>query len=133
MQLDFTEIVIALVGLVFSAVVIPLTKAAFEWLKGKTQSEALQSALSEAETVADNVVASLQANMVEGLKSKSADGKLTAQDVKTVSTKALEMFLSDLSAGSLCVLQENADDITAYIGNLIEARLLAAKSQRRAP
>ena len=129
MQADLTQIIIAAVGLVFSAVVIPLTKAAFTWLQGRTHNEALKSALDEAKTVADNVVASLQANMVEGLKAKSADGKLTAQDIKEVSGKAADMFISDLSAGSMDVLEQNADDITALIRNLIEARLLAAKKQ----
>lgn len=129
MEIDLTQIIITLVGLVFSAVVIPLTKAAFEWLKGKTQNEALAAALDESETVADNVVASLQANVVEGLKEKSENGKLTAGDIKNVSGKAVGMFLSDLSAGSLEVLQNSADDITAYISNLIEARLAALKKQ----
>lgn len=127
MQIDITQIIIALLGLVFTAAVIPLTKAAFEWLKGKTKSDALKTALDEAERIADNVVASLQANVVEGLKAQSADGKLSAKDIKTVSGKALEMFFSDLSERSLSVLQDNADNITEYIGNLIEARLLAAK------
>jgi hypothetical protein len=127
MQINVTELVISVVGLVFTAVVIPLTKAAFMWLRERTHSEALRSAISEAEAVADNVVASLQANVVEGLKAKSADGKLSADDVMMVSTKAFDMFVSDLSAKSLAVIADSADDIGAYVKNLIEARLLAAK------
>ena len=127
MQINITEIVIALVGLVFSAVVIPLVKAALEWLKTKTQSEALKSALSEAQTVADNVVASLQSGVVDALKEKSEDGKLSAQEVNEVASAALDMFLDDISEQTLAVLEENADDITAYIGNLIEARLAQSK------
>jgi len=128
MTIDFTEIVIAVIGLVFSAVLIPLIKAAFTWLKGKTQNEALIAALTEAETIAGNVVASLQATVVNGLKEKSADGKLSADDIKAVSEKAATMFLSDLSSQSLAVIQENADDITAYIKNLIEAKLAELKT-----
>jgi hypothetical protein len=127
MQINVTEIVITIVGLVFSAVVIPLTKAAFSWLRERTHSEAIHSALREAEAVADNVVASLQANVVEGLKAKSADGKLSKDDIKMIASKAFDMFVSDLSAQSLAVIADNSDDITAYIRNLIEARLLAAK------
>lgn len=127
MQINLTEIVISIVGLVFSAVIIPLTKAAFSWMREKTRSEALLCALDEAEAVADSVVASLQANVVEGLKEKSADGKLSGDDVKMVAAKAFDMFVSDLSAKSLAVIADNADDISAYVRNLIEARLLAAK------
>lgn len=125
--MDWTQIVIAAVGLVFSAVVIPLMKAAFAWIKEKTHNEALFAALDEAQTVADQVVAALSATVVDALKEKSTDGKLSADETKEVAQKALNMFLSDLSARSLAVLESNADDIAAYVGNLLEARLLCLK------
>ena len=124
MQIDWTQLIIAAAGLVFSAVIIPLVKAAFTWLKGKTENEALASALNEAQTVADTVVASLQQTVVDALKKRSDDGKLTADDAREVADLALERFLSDLSARSLALLEENAGDIIAYAGNLLEARLL---------
>lgn len=129
MQINVTEIVIAIVGLVFSAVVIPLTRAAFAWLKGRTQNEALQSAIDEAQTVADNVVARLKAGIVDGLKDKSSDGKLSAQDAAQVLSAAVGMVISDLSAHTLRLIEDNADDITAYLSNLIEARLLKMKKE----
>ncbi len=125
--MDWTQIVITAVGLLFSAVVIPLVKAAFAWIKEKTQNEALFAALDEAQTVADQVVAGLNATVVEGLKAKNADGKLSIGEAKEVAQKALGMFLSDLSARSIAVLENNADDIAAYVGNLLEARLLSLK------
>ena len=127
MQIDWTQLIIAAAGLVFSAVIIPLVKAAFTWLKGKTENEALQSALGEAQSLADNVVASLQQTVVEGLKKRSTDGKLTADDAREVADLAVEMFLSDLSAKSLALLEDNAGDIIAYVRNLLEARLLRLK------
>ena len=127
MQIDWTQLIIAAAGLVFSAVIIPLVKAAFTWLKGKTENEALQSALAEAQALADNVVASLQQTVVEGLKIRSADGKLSADDAREVADLAVEMFLSDLSAKSLALLEDNASDIVAYVSNLLEARLLRLK------
>lgn len=127
MELDLTQIVIAIVGLVFSGVIIPLVTAAFKWLKGKTENEAVKAAMDEAERVADSVIASLQQNVVEGLKAKSADGKLSADDARDVADQAIDMFISDLSSKSLKVIQDNADDISAYIQNLIESRLLQSK------
>jgi len=125
--MDWTQIVIAVVGLVFSAVVIPLVKAAFVWIKEKTQNEVLFAALDEAQTVADQVVAGLKTTVVDELKARSADGKLSADEAKEVAQKALNMFLSDLSARSLTVLENNADDLVAYVGHLLEARLLYLK------
>lgn len=127
MQVNGTEIVIALVGLVFSAVILPLVRAAFMWLKSKTKNEALSAALEEAQVVADGVVAGLQANVVDGLKGKSEDGKLDADDVREIADMAVDEFIRDLSARSLAVIEENADDLIAYIGNMIEARLAKAK------
>ena len=127
MQINVTEIVIALVGLVFSAVVIPLTRVAFVWLKGRTQNEALRSALDEVQTVADNVIAQLKVNVVDGLKEKSEDGRLSAEEACGVMDMAIGMVVSDLSARTLTLIEDNADDITAYISNLIEARLLKTK------
>jgi type I site-specific restriction-modification system R (restriction) subunit len=127
MSIDVTQIIIAVIGLAFTGIIIPLVKAAFDWLKTKTQSEALKSAISEAQTVADTVVSSLQQTVVEGLKEKSADGKLTAEDAKAVAEQAIEMFLSDISHKSLEVIENNADDIIAYIQNLLESRLSLLK------
>ena len=129
MQIDVTQIIIAGVGLAFTAVVVPLIRAAFEWLKGKTKNEALRAALEEAQAVADGVVASLQASVVDGLKEKSADGKLSSDEAMEIADRAVEMFLSDISERSLALLEENADDVTAWIGNMIENRLAQLKKQ----
>jgi len=127
MGINWTEVIIAFVSVAFTAVIIPLVKAAFDWLKGKTKNEALRAALDESKIVADNVVASLQQTVVDGLKAKSTDGKLSAEDAAEVADMAVEAFFSDISERSLALLEENADDITSYIGNLIEARLAQLK------
>ncbi len=129
MQIDMTQIIIAGVGVLFTAVIAPLVKAAFEWLKGKKSNEAMRAALEEAKAVADNVVAGVQASVVDGLKAKSADGKLSADDAAEVADMALSMFLSDISERTLSVLESGADDITAYISNLIESRLAQSRKQ----
>lgn len=129
MQIDMTQVIIAGVGVLFTAVIAPLIKAAFEWLKGKTSNEAMRAALEEAKAVADNVVAGVQASVVDGLKAKSADGKLSADDAAEVADMALSMFLSDISERTLSVLESGADDITAYISNLIELRLAQSRKQ----
>ena len=125
--MDWSEFAVAAVGLLFSVVVIPLVKAAFAWLMSKTENEAILMALDESKAVADNVVASLKSSLVDGLKAKSADGKLSAAEAGEVTKKAMDMFFADLSSKSLEVLTCNADDISAYVSNLLEARLLALR------
>jgi len=125
--MDWTQIVIAAASLLFSAVVIPLVKAVMAWLESRTENETLRAALDEARTVADNVVAGLKATVVDGLKAKSADGKLSKEEAAEVARRAMDMFMNDLSERSLKVLESNAGDISAMVGNLLEARLLALK------
>ena len=127
MELNLTEILIALVGIVFTGVIIPLVRAVFVWLRERTQNEALLSAIQEARMVADGVVAGLQVNIVEGLKEKSPDGKLTPEEAKEIMEVAIGQFLCDLSSRALAVIESNADDAAEYIANLIESRLALSK------
>ena len=126
-MIDWTQIIIALVGLAFTAVIIPLVKAAFTWLKGKTENEALKAAIDEAQTVANTVVTSLQQTVVDGLKAKSADGKLTAEDAASVAETAAQQFFDDISDKSLELLESHTMDIEAYIKRVIESQLLKLK------
>ena len=127
MQVNITDIIIALIGIAFTGVIIPLVRAAFVWLKEKTQNEALMSAIEEAQVVADGVVAGLGANVVEGLKRKNEDGRLTADEAVQVMETAIGQFLCNLSERSLEVIESNADDVAEFISNMIEQRLTVYK------
>lgn len=127
-MVDWTEVIVAGVGILFTAIIIPLVKAAFDWLKSKTQNEAIRAAIDEAQKVADQVVAGLQQSVVEKMKSKSADGKLSAEDISTIGELALEQFLNDVSSKTHDVLMNNTTDIETYIKNLIESRVKLNKN-----
>lgn len=126
-MIDWTDVVIACVSLLFTAIIIPLVRAGFVWLTGKAKNEAILTALKEAEKIADNVVASLQASVVDEMKAKSADGKLTWEEIAELSERAFNMFISDISWQTRDTLLANADDIEKYVRNLIEARLAEFK------
>jgi hypothetical protein len=128
MMINWTDVLIAAVGLFFTAVLVPLVKAGFEWLKDKTANEALLTALSEAQTVADTVIGNLQQTVVEGMKAANEDGKLTGNEAQMISQSAIEGFMADISKESLEVLSRRSSDIEAYVKRLIESRLLALKS-----
>ena len=124
------KVIISIIGVVTATVIPILTKAAFAWLKEKAGliqeqklSTALVSALDEAEIVAGNVVAGLQATLVYQLREKSKDGTLSKKDVALITQTAFESFTSDISAKSYELLENNADNIMAAVGNLIEKKL----------
>lgn len=127
MTIDLTEILIAIIGMVFLGVIIPAVKALIVWLKSKTKNEGLQAAFDEAGEVAENVIAGLNATIVKEMRAQSADGKLSKEDAKIVMDKAVEAFLSDVSTKTRETIEANADDMTAWIANLIEQRLTWVK------
>jgi len=127
MDINVTQIIIAVIGLVFTGVIIPLIKTAFDWLKNKTENEALKSALEEAQIIADNVVAQLGASIVEGFKANSEDGKLTKEEAGEVLDAAVTLFYNDISTKSVELLENNAENIREWIEHLIEQRLLISK------
>ena len=127
LQVTITEIIIALIGLVFSAVLIPLAKATFAWLKTKTKNVIVLAALNEAERIAERTVTSLQQTVVEGLKAKHEDGKLTPDEARDVLQMATHQFYMDISDEALAVLTDHATDINDYIRNLIEAKVATTK------
>ena len=86
----------------------------------------MKAAISEVESVADGVIARLEASMVKDLKAKGEDGKLSAEDATEVLDTAVEMVISDLSVSTINLIQDNADDIAAYIANQIEKQLTRA-------
>ncbi len=127
MQVNLTEILIAIIGIVFTGIVIPLVRIAFIWLKEKTKNEALKSAIDEAKTVADSAVATIQAALVDGLKEKSKDGKLSAEEARDAMNKAIELCLDDLSERTKITIIRNTESIGTFLANLLEARLLKIK------
>lgn len=122
-MINWTDVLIYAIGLLFTSVLIPTIAAGFKWLRNKTQNEAIKAAIFEAEKIADQTIYSLNQTIVDGLKEKNADGKLTAGEAKEVMELAIHNFIADVSSGTLSVLSENADNIEQYIKNLIESRL----------
>lgn len=127
-MINWTEILIALIGIVFTAVIIPLAKAGFTWLKTKTENDMLLTAISEAEIEAKNIVNALQQTVVDGLKSANEDGKLTEDEAKEVMKLAVHQFFSDVSVSTMTILDSKTDDIMEYIKNLLESKIAQNKS-----
>ena len=132
--MEWTDIlvkaIISIIGIVTATVIPILTKVAFAWLKEKAGliqeqklSTALVMALDEAEIVAGNVVAGLEATLVYQLREKSKDGTLSKEDIELITQTAFESFKSDISAKSYELLENNADNIMDAVGNLIEKKL----------
>ncbi|MCK9479871.1 MAG: hypothetical protein M0R40_10305 [Firmicutes bacterium] len=126
-MINWTDVVIAGIGIVFTGAIIPLVKAGIQWLRSKSNSEAIRSALDEAERIAEKTVLNLQQTMVDGLKDA---GEFTSEKAKEVMELAFQNFINDISQETFKTLTNNVESIEQYVRSLIEARLYAMKSQK---
>ena len=107
------------------------------WLKAKTGNEALSGAMVRLADAVNTAVGELQQTIVNGLKERAADGKLSAEDVEQVKRLALAKVVAYLGEHGLEALarQLDMDDhgISALIGAKIEAAVLSMKSPAATP
>ena len=129
-MVDWTDIIIGAIGIVFTAVLVPIGKAFFGWLKTKAESvqnedirKALIAASNEAENITRVVVDSLKQTVVDDIKDKREDGKLTDQEVADIAKKAWEKFCAGISAEAYYTLVEHKGDIKQYVQDLIESNV----------
>ncbi len=129
--MDFTyilnTILVAIAGGV-ATILIALIKKGFTWVDAKIAAigsesgrKLLESATQEAESVVVNVVTSLQADVVEGLKKASEDGKLTSEEIESLGVQAFNKFVDGMSTGGLEVLKNSKTNFETYVNDLVKA------------
>lgn len=126
-MIDWTEILIVVVGLVFTGILIPLVRVAFKWLVAKTEQTRWQKIVHQLSVVADNAVAYTQASFVDALKEKAADGKLTLDEAKEAVGVAIDYVKANSSTEVKNFILDTAIDMEEYIRGLIEQRLAVSK------
>jgi hypothetical protein len=127
---DFiVKVVAILIGAAFTYVIVPVGKAAFKWLMGRFNNEALQAAIADAEKTAAAVVANLQQDLVDGWKKAAEDGKLTPDEILQLNKKALADFMTQAAKGTVDVLQKNKPNLEDYLLGLIRDQLATLKTK----
>lgn len=103
-----------------------------QYLAGKTESTFLKSLLDVVEGAAKGVVETLNQGLVEELKAKSADGKLTKEEIDEIKEKALKMLIGSLSAEAKVALGKVFGDLNAFLGALLERKVVESKNEKAA-
>ena len=119
-------LIITLIGIATVAISIGIAKFA-SYLKVKTDDVMLQYAIAATEAAAINVVQSLNQTVVNDLKNASEDGKLTQEEVITISTSALNMLKESLSSETIKAIEGAFGNLDTYLSNLIEKTVLKCK------
>lgn len=123
---------------VIAAALVALIGYGVAYLREKTSElqnavarDALDSALVEAEVVAKDAIRATNQVLVDALKERSADGKLTKDEAIEAMTRAVEYFVEHISRDSLRVLQASLGPIEGWLSSFLEAKVSETKLERR--
>lgn len=103
----------------------------FLWLRAQLRrlpgdsvaEQALDKALAEAAVVAREAVLYTQQTLVEDLKTKSADGKLTKGEAAAAMERAYQYFVRHMKKDSLRVIEAAFGPVEAWAKELIEVHV----------
>ena len=109
-------------------VVVALANNISQYLKQKANSNLLNRYIDTLNDIVFDVVMSLNQTTVAQLKLASTDGKLTAEEVNIISSKALESVKTILGIRGIEILKIAFEDIDALIANKIERAVVEAKA-----
>lgn len=108
---------------IITGVVLPLISS---WLKSKVNNQKWANAIDDVTVQVSNSVDYLEQTLVKQLKE---DGKWNTDTQKEVLNEAVTAVMNNLSADTLKYLQENVSDMTAYITQCIESKILNSKDE----
>ena len=127
-------IIIETICSVLAKLAVTLIGVAGAWLLSKLSKRAelagIQSATDELITATQMTVLELQQVVVEGLKEKSEDGKLTEQEIKDLGEMLFDGARQKMSAASWNLLIKAGADVSAIItgaGEALIAQIHAAE------
>lgn len=109
---------------------VVLLKAKASQITNQTARDAYLAALSEADRVAYDAVAAVNQQLVDDLKAAASDGKLTPEERSQAMESAKDIFLAQISAGGLAILEAAKGPVDRWLRDLIEAKVSESKAYK---
>lgn len=119
-------VLIALISYV-SAVFVKFINTKKEQVLQQTNNETVKTYVDLVTKSALEVVESLNSTIVEDLKSKTSDGKLTEDEIIAIRDNALSTLLDTLSDDMKSTLTTVFGDLEVYLKNLLETQVYRLK------
>lgn len=127
---ELAEILLPVIAL-FLAVLIgygaALLRKKIEEIDNDIARQSLAAALTEAELVGIDAVRATNQVLVDELKEKSEDGKLTEDEAKEAMGIAKNYFVEHMTLGSLEILEASLGPVREWLEGFLEAKLSAEK------
>ncbi len=128
--LDLVEILLPIIALFLIVLIgygVALLRKKIEEIDNEIARQSLSAALTEAELVGIDAVLATNQVLVDELKEKSKDGKLTEDEAKEAMGVAKDYFLSHITSGSLKILEASLGPVREWLEGFLEARLSVEK------
>ena len=123
MNINWTEILVALITFVVAPCVIALTKVLFTYLKTKTADARMISVLTDVSASVDTSFSVWQQAFEAAKLKLSADGTFDNTDLEAAIKEAAEAAAGTLTVSTVSFLQTNGINLQAYLIDKIRARM----------
>lgn len=124
------QLLAGIVTLVVSFLGVQGTKfltAKINQVKELTKNQTVKNALESVEGTVADVVYYMKTTMVDQIKEKSADGKLTKEEIQEILVCAKNRISSIVKEDSLEILSATVNDVDAWLDNKIEKHVELTK------
>jgi hypothetical protein len=121
--------VVALFLVVLFRYGVALLRKKIDEIDNEIARQALFAALAEAESVGIDAVRATNQVLVDELKEKSKDGKLTEDEAQKAMETAKDYFLKHITRDSLKILEASIGPIREWLEGFLEAKLCAEKKR----
>jgi len=123
MNINWTEILVALITFVVGPCLIALTKVLFTYLKTKTADARMISVLTDVSASVDTSFSVWQQAFEAAKLKLSADGTFDNTDLEEAIKEAAKAAAGTLTVSTVSFLQTNGINLQAYLIDKIRARM----------
>ena len=123
MNINWTEILVALITFVVGPCLIALTKVLFTYLKTKTADARMISVLTDVSASVDTSFSVWQQAFEAAKLKLSADGTFDNTDLEAAIKEAAEAATGTLTVSTVSFLQTNGINLQTYLTDKIRARM----------
>jgi hypothetical protein len=125
-------VVIAIIGYI-STWVVKFINAKKDQIAKETSNESVKMYVDLVSRNAIQVVETLNGTLVNELREKSSDGKLTEAEIRLIRDNAMSMLKDTLSEEARTTLSYVVGDLDKYLSSLIEATVVKVKKENAMP
>mgnify|MGYP000959007256 CR=1 FL=1 len=128
--LELVEILLPVISLCLAVLIgygVALLRKKIEEIDNEIARQSLSTALTEAESVGIDAVRATNQVLVDELRAKSEDGKLTKGEAEEAMGVAKDYFLEHITFGSLEILEASLGPVREWLEGFLEAKLSAEK------